>query len=268
MSLQERQIELEQLFAKNQLLTRIKSEFMDSDINFAGLFKDSDVPESFGFIVLTQMALHRRTDLPTLVGTVRYLYPSAQEVADKLLLMAIHNLIDWDPNLQKFIVIYTISADVQEEIDRYQFPLPMLIEPKELKTNKDSGYLTFQSSVILKDNHTDDDICLDHLNRMNKVKLCLDLDTAQMVKNKWRNLDRVKPGEKKLDYDKRVKAFAKYDKDSKRIMELIDTEGKGFFLTHKYDKRGRTYSCGHHINYQGTAWNKAVVQFQEKELVS
>lgn len=270
MGLINRQIELEELYAKNQLIPRIKREFemaVDEGVDFAAKFHEIGVDEAFGFAVLVQMALHKRTDLPILVGTVRHFYETAQEVADNLLIMATHDLIDWDPNAQKFIVRFTISDDVQQEIDRYQFPLPMLVRPKELKTNKDSGYLTFKSSVILKDNHTDDDICLDHLNRMNSVRMTLDLDTAMMVKNKWRYLDKVKPGETKVDYDKRVKAFNKYDKDSKRVMELIDAEGEGFYLTHKFDKRGRTYSSGHHINYQGTPWNKAVIQFHHKEII-
>lgn len=270
MKLINRQIELEQLYAKNQLISRIKQEFvnaLDQGVDFSAKFNEIKIDEAFGYAVLVQMALHKRTDLPILVGTVRHYYNTAQQVTDNLLIMAQHDLIDWDPEAQKFIVKFTISDDVQQEIDRFQFPLPMLVPPKELKGNKDSGYLTFQSSVILKDNHTEDDICLDHINRMNKVKLCLDLDTAMMVKNQWKYLDKVKPGETKVDYDKRCKAFAKYDKDSKRVMELIDSEGEGFYLTHKYDKRGRTYSVGHHVNYQGTPWNKAVIQFNNKEIL-
>lgn len=269
-SLKERQIELEQLFAKNQLIPRIKEEFLsakDQGTDFERMFEEVNIDPKFGIAVLVQMALHKRCDLPTLVGTVRYFHATAQEVADGLLQMAMHDFIDWNPELSKFIVKFTISDDVQAEIDRFQFPLPMLVQPIKLTDNKDSGYLTFKSSVILKDNHTDDDICLDHLNRMNQVKMCLDLETAHMVKNQWKNLDRVKPGETKMDYDKRVKAFAKYDKDSKRVMELIDTEGDGFYLTHRFDKRGRTYSSGHHVNYQGNPWNKAVIQFHNKEVI-
>jgi len=39
-------------------------------------------------------------------------------------------------------------------------------------------------------------------------------------------------------------------------------------LTHKYDKRGRCYSQGYHVNPQGNDWNKAVIEFAEKEPVT
>ncbi len=40
-----------------------------------------------------------------------------------------------------------------------------------------------------------------------------------------------------------------------------------FHMTHKYDKRGRTYSQGYHVNYQGNPWNKACIEFADKEVV-
>jgi DNA-directed RNA polymerase len=39
-------------------------------------------------------------------------------------------------------------------------------------------------------------------------------------------------------------------------------------MTHKYDKRGRTYSQGYHIQPQGSDWNKAVIEFADKEIVA
>ena len=40
------------------------------------------------------------------------------------------------------------------------------------------------------------------------------------------------------------------------------------YLTHKFDRRGRTYSCGYHVNTQGTDYNKAVLGLKNKELVT
>ena len=44
--------------------------------------------------------------------------------------------------------------------------------------------------------------------------------------------------------------------------------GKDIYLTHKYDKRGRVYCQGYYISYQGTDWNKAVIELSNKEIVS
>ncbi len=73
----------------------------------------------------------------------------------------------------------------------------MVVEPRKLKTNSDTGYLVsgFHGSVILKNNHHEDDVCLDHLNRLNRIKLQINEQTAVMVSNKWKNLDKPKNGE-------------------------------------------------------------------------
>ena len=94
------------------------------------------------------------------------------------------------------------------------------------------------------------------------------METARMVKNTWRNLDKVKEGETKEDYDKRVRAFEKYDKHAKDIMGLLTSEGNTFYFTNRYDKRGRTYCQGHHATYQGTPWNKSVLEFANKEVIT
>lgn len=88
-----------------------------------------------------------------------------------------------------------------------------------------------------------------------------------MVKNKWKNLDKPKSGETREDFEKRRKAFLKYDKVAKDVIGLLIQEGNEFYLTHKYDKRGRVYCQGYHVTYQGAAWNKAVIEFADKELI-
>jgi len=44
---------------------------------------------------------------------------------------------------------------------------------------------------------------------------------------------------------------------------LKSSEGKSLFLEHRYDTRGRTY-CAAHINYQGTEYEKCLLEFTEK----
>ena len=50
-------------------------------------------------------------------------------------------------------------------------------------------------------------------------------------------------------------------------MSILVNAGNRFFLTHAYDKRGRTYAKGYHVNYQGNDWNKATICFAEGEIV-
>lgn len=262
------QIDLEKLFNKNQLIPRVKSEFINcKEFNFIDWFNEIEIPVAFGFDILTQMAIYKRTNLPTLVGLLRHHFKDSQQTVDMILKAAQHDVLDWNPQYRLFIVRYTISKDVQREIDTYQYPLPMVVEPRKIKSNSDTGYITNQGSVILRNNHHDGDVCLDHLNRMNKIKLTINQDTASMIKNEWRNLDKAKPGESVESFDARKRAFDKYNRVSKEVIDTLDTCGNEFYLTHKYDKRGRIYCQGYHCTYQGNSWNKAVIELADKEII-
>ena len=266
------QLELEHLYNKNQLIPRIKQEFTEcEDANFIAYMKEHGILPEFGIGLLVQMVLHKRAPATTLIGILRKhfepLANASQLAADMLWKCAEVDLVTYDEVSQRFIMEFDVDRQVHEELAQYQFPLPMVIEPEPVTNNRETGYLTARGSIILKDNHHDEDICLDHINRMNRIKFSIDEDTAFLVRNEWRNLDKPKEGESKQDYQKRLKAFEKYDRTSKDVIGKILSLGNEFYLTHKYDKRGRTYCQGYHINYMGTAWNKAVVQLADKELV-
>lgn len=259
------QVELEKLYSNNELLPRMRKVF--EDYGAKDLLADLGIHEKLGMAVLVQMALRKRCQLTTLVGLVRNFMPTAQAAMDEVHKCVEAGLITWSGT--EFITKFTMPADVQAELDGFQYPLPMVVRPKHLTKNTQTGYLASGAtgSIILKGNHTDDDVCLDHLNRMNRVKLCINLNTAIMVKNKWRNLDKPRDGESNMDYQKRVKAFEKYTNHAYQVIALTCKEGNEFYLTHRYDKRGRIYAQGHYINPQGTEWNKACVEFQEQEII-
>lgn len=260
------QIELERLFSKNQTLSRIRKEFTAYP-QFVEQMEKHKIPVPFGFDLLTQMALHKRCDLPTLCAILGSHFGSAQTTADMLLKAAEADLVDWNAPLRIFIVRFTLSQDVQDDIDRFQYPLPMVVKPQPVTNNRQTGYLTTGGSIILKKNHHEDDVCLDHINAMNAIKFSINQDTALMVKNQWRNLDKPKQGETKDNFEKRKKAFEKYDRTAKEVMELLLQEGNEFYLTHKYDKRGRIYCQGYHVTYQGAPWSKAIIELADKEII-
>ena len=259
------QVELERLFNKNQLVPRIRKEFQDE--NFGEIIEDAEIPIPFGLDLLVQMALHKRASLTTLIGCLRHHFQDSQLTADMIYKAAEADLVDYDTELRIFVVKYMISDDVQEELDKFQFPLPMVVEPMTIKNNRTTGMLTSGGSVILRNNHHNDDVCLDHLNRANRIPFVINTATARMVKNKWRNLDKPKEGETKEDFAKRKRAFEKYDRTAKDVIDLLVKEGNEFYLTHKYDKRGRIYCQGYHVTYQGAPWNKAVIEFAEQEII-
>jgi hypothetical protein len=269
----QQQIELEKLFHKNQLFRRLKLEFSENGI--LDHMRAWDIPETFGLYLLSHMVLLKRTKPNVLIG-ILHPYVGAgtghpvdlQETSDLIYRAAVANLVDWDAETKEIILRLNVSEDVHAEIERYQYPLPMIVEPQPLRKNDHSAYYTSKGSLILKSgNHHEDDICLDHLNRVNSVALTINPDTARMIKNQWKNLDKKKPDEDLDTFKKRVKAFEKYDRHAKEVMEHLTMVSDKFYLTHKYDKRGRCYAQGYFVTSQGSPWNKAVLEFAKQEIV-
>lgn len=265
-ALQEKQIQLEYLFNKNQTISRIKKEIAScTEFDFTAYMTAKGIPVDFGYDLMVQMVLHKRAKLDVLVGLLKKHFEPArdacQQTVDMIIQCAQADLVDYSAALDIFIVTANITQDVQDELDRFQYPLPMVVAPKPLTKNTSTPYLSLKDgSVILRNNHHNDDVCLDHLNRMNRVKLMVNGDTAKKVSSEWRNLDKPKPGETKQDFEKRRRAFDKYDRTAKDVIELLTELGNCFYLTHKVDKRGRTYCQGYHCTYQGASWNKAVIE--------
>jgi hypothetical protein len=261
------QATLEDLFDKHQMLPRIRQE-MANVKEFMEVIESNGLDKEFALDLLTQMAIHRRCKINVLVGILRGHYGDTQKTADEICRCAEADLVDFDPRIGLLVTIAQIGSDLQDEIDKYQYPLPMVVPPEFIKNNTRNGYrIHNHGSVILKDNHHTDDVCLDHINRANKTKLCINYEVMRMIQNKWKNLDKPKEDETVADYQKRVKAFEKYDRASRDVMKLLLSEGNELYLTHRYDKRGRTYCAGYQVNYQGTPWCKATVEFHKKELI-
>ena len=265
------QIDLEVLYAKNQTLTRIKSEFRISDVTEHCL--QHEVSLDFALDLMAQMVLHKRAPMSVLVGILHHHFGDDAEVqdlqacADMIWKAAEVDIIDFDQLAWQFVLRHDVAAKVYEDLERYQYPLPMVIPPLEVTNNHSTGYVTIRGSMILRDNHHEDDICLDHINRANQVALVINADTARMIQNQWKNLDKIKPRESKRDFDQRVRAFEKYDLVSRDVMESLYMTGEPFWLTHKYDKRGRCYAQGYHVSTQSNSWGKAVIEFAKQELV-
>lgn len=165
----------------------------------------------------------------------------------------------------------------QEVVDRAMYMPPMLCKPNKLKHNRSCGYQTIKGeSLILGGaiNHHDEELCVDVLNTMNGIALCInqefreycleeptfDLNTVENAKELTRIELQRAIHQQRLNWEDHLrKSTALYD--------LMIEEGNKFYLTHKVDKRGRIYSQGYHINPQGTSFKKAVVELHRKEKV-
>jgi hypothetical protein len=137
---------------------------------------------------------------------------------------------------------------------------PMVIEPLELKSNFCSGYLTHNDSLVLgSGNHHDGDLCLDVLNLMNRVPLSLALDFLCKVEEEPTH---------ELDTPEKIDNWKMFKRHSYQMYDLMASQGNVFYMTHKVDKRGRIYSQGYHINPQGAAFKKAMIELADQEYLS
>lgn len=265
------QVQLERIYSKHQTHRCIANAYEDAGFKVA-LIKEN-IPTKFGIDLLVQIYLHKRAPINVLIGLLKkhFIHSNpdnpAQACADMILTAAAVDVLDYENMTDMFIVRWAqvISPELQAKIDQFQYPLPMIEEPNKVTHNKQTGYQTIPGSVILKNNHHEDDVCLDHINRVNKVPLKLNADVVAFMQNTWKNLDKKKPDETQDEYEIRLKAFQKFDWVSRDVLAGILAQNNKFWLTHKYDKRGRTYTMGYQINYQGNDWQKACVEFSESE---
>lgn len=257
-SIVETQANLEEIFDKNQLIPVLRKQFKEL----------TDDP--FQLDVIVQAYLHKQADVPTMVGLFSPKWGTPQEVAQLLIETIEADLVDFDMVNRKFVTKFDITDDVKEALDMYQYPLPMIIPPRVLTNNTmGSGYIRQKGKVVLNGSSIfdDADLCLDHLNRCNSVKLKLDLDVVSSPEGKKLTPNK-KLHESHEDYMKRVKQAHTFYDTSMDVMQALLTLGNEFWLTHKYDRRGRTYALGYHVNSQGTDYNKAVLQLAQERILS
>ncbi|WP_199097185.1 hypothetical protein [Dyella sp. ASV21] len=263
----ENQKMLEVMFNDKQTFALLRRE-LTADATVLATIERSGLNHEFALDLLSQMVLHKRANVPTMIGLMKGHFSSLQETANALEAAAHADLVDFDPTTEQFILVFDVDADTQQLLRQYQYLPPMIVPPLEVTSNRGSGYITVtHDSLLLKDNHHDGDLCLDSINRFNRIPLRANLDVVRKIRNSWKSIDKPKTDETFEDYQKRLKAFERYEKDSFFTIALMAEMGNRFHLTHKVDKRGRTYAQGYHITTQGNCWNKAVVELAEPEYV-
>jgi hypothetical protein len=277
------QAQLEMIYAKHHMQSALKAEYVA--MGAAEQLEAMGIPVAFGLDLMVQAFLHKKADVSVFIGILHHHFKDSPDTADNpmqacadMILKACENDVvdhvlvnEGSSTMSKHMIVVRhddLDPDLLDRLDQLQYPLPMIEEPTVVTNNKQTGYKTIRGSMILKGNHTDEDICLDHINRVNQTTLSINPDVVAFVQNRWKNLDRPKPGEDHKKFAARKKAFEKYDRVSREVIEALLAHGNKFWLTHRYDKRGRTYSQGYHVNYQGADWNKAAIEFANAETLN
>lgn len=172
---------------------------------------------------------------------------------------------------------FALPDDLLEYVERACYLPPMIVRPNTLRDNRSSGYKTIKGdSLILGGgiNHHNLPISLDVLNIMNNYKLCLNEFILNNVEQEpTSDLDEYESDKPITEIEKRrliaqQKAnWQRHLDQFKYFTEHLLANNNEFYITNKYDKRGRIYSQGHHINPQGTSFKKASIDLHDKQLV-
>lgn len=155
---------------------------------------------------------------------------------------------------------WVLEPETEQYIADTMYLPPLIAKPHEITSNKDSGYFNpVAESVILKaHNHHSGTVALDALNIANEIPFELDefiLNTFEESPNK------------ELDTLEKVKNFQLLKNSSKKVYELLLQHGNKFWFSWRFDKRGRMYSQGYHVNIQSTEYKKALISLSEKQHV-
>ena len=124
----------------------------------------------------------------------------------------------------------------------------------------ESNYDPEQGNMILggKLNHHYGKICLDHINRMNRIPLVLNKEF--LIKYPEEPKD-----ESIVDTAEKQERWGIYTTQAKRKYAMALVKAEKLYINHKPDTRGRIYAVGYYINPQGNGYKKAMLQLANKE---
>lgn len=184
-------------------------------------------------------------------------------------------------NLNDIVDVYTddglvvkvnVALDFEEEedLDKFQFPLPMVIPPQRI-SHRSCGYLTLEDRPVSKGVKATRDMPVYDLIRTSRVafeinEYFLNVDLKFKVKHPEEYQPEY-PYQKDWDV-----AYQSWERKRFRAQVMVQTfqqEGvTHFFFCHRKDGRYRDYCIGMQANEQGTDEDKAQLQFYNKEVVT
>lgn len=153
---------------------------------------------------------------------------------------------------------YRLEPETYEYIGLATFSPPMVVEPKQWVSNNEGALYDTDIHCILgsKLNRHNREQALDVLNLLQNIAWELDPVISKMEQEPNKQL-------KSPDSHEQFKTFKK---ECQEVYEKY--MNKPFWFMVQFDKRGRMYTKGYHIQFQGSGWHKASLNFSKKELIT
>tara|TARA_B100000929_G_scaffold108179_1_gene85700 strand:- start:7125 stop:8036 length:912 start_codon:yes stop_codon:yes gene_type:complete len=193
------------------------------------------------------------------------IFDGVKTASELMGIMCEHDLFDIevatlnDENRMMIIPLWKLDDEIKQHLINIRYQPPMVSKPIVVMNNRAYQYYSFSESLLLGTpvNHHDMPLALDVINLMNNQALSLDYHVLQLEELPNKPLDTLQKQEQ----------FTQMKQASRTVYNEMLDHGNKFYLTHKFDKRGRLYSQGYHINIQSTEYKKALINFAKKEVV-
>lgn len=154
---------------------------------------------------------------------------------------------------------YVVSNDTAKLVGNKQYLLPMLVKPLKWETNNNGGWLLHRKSIIHGSmNHHFKKQALDSINILQNI--AWELDTEMLEYEEEPN--------KPLESKEQREQFLELKLSSQHAYGEIVNAGNKFYFPWRFDKRGRMYSQGYHINFQSTSYKKSLLNFSDKQKIT
>ena len=280
----------EEHFCKRSLNTQVKSwlfdhsrvyknmvvrEVFDAEFN-EGPFEEAEL--NLVMDIITASAIHRRINADTMANLFIRKVDCDWVYLDGLLHRMVEaGFIQWNEEFRVFIVqpFFTLSREIESELDCLQSNIPMVCKPKKVYKPKDeskmvrNGYLTEFRSVFTKkldDEERHQDIAYDFLNGQNQNVYRINY-TYYDNYGKW-NVEFPDQGNHSdADYLKICKQTYRHHLKVHFLISLYRILGiKDLYFLNVFCYRHRNYPVAYTMNLQGADEDKANWCFPPKPL--
>lgn len=267
--------DVKEFFSETDFTYTVKGEVRNWDskeerFKYMQRMPDTELKE-LCWVVLVYCVLQERTTFTQVLGKVYKRFKlgerqALETAADIIAVLNKHPFIsvEYPLNTEEGVLMIRSHIKLPEPIQKYlnqqTFILPSLDVPVPVLSNTDTGYETIQDGILLGGKMHNMPLNLGHINRCNAIPLRIDDRVIRYASPEFKEKD-DSPEERKARYNQ----WRQLNAESVNLYaEFVDTT---FYLTHRYDERGRTYARGHHFNTLGDDYRKAVIELADRELV-
>lgn len=270
----ERQLFIESTYNKTQTHQFLKELLKDTLEPYWEHFpepKDRKVAKT----ICAALLVHKKMYIHNLVEMMvkKSWLPSttaATKIAEVIIQMMEVDMVDYIYK-GEFLEIHSKWSMTEDMVNEYKskiYKLPMVIPPNKVNMNHDnkgSGYYLDEKDSLILTHHHSKRICTDVIEILNNIPLTINKKVVKKAVHTNSGCYQ-KENESKEEFQARMEHWKIFLKQTEFVHGMIGDNP--FFLTHKFDTRGRVYDMGYHVHTQGDSYSKAVIQLANEEVVS